>query len=331
MASLTRLKSEIFQIKDETAFQTLSLEVFRLQYANNSLYQTYCQHLRIHPDSVKNIEQIPFLPVSLFRNFKVITGEPKISAVFASSGTTGQATSHHHVADIQLYEKSFTEGFKKFYGNPEQYCLLALLPSYLERQQSSLVYMTEQLISLTRNPDSGFYLYEYEKLHHKLSELKASNQPTIILGVTYALLDLAADFPISFPELIIMETGGMKGRRKEMVREEVHSLLSKGFGVEKIHSEYGMTELLSQAYSKGDGLFKTPPWMHVLIRETNDPFHILETGKSGGINVIDLANIESCAFLELQDIGKKHENGFFEVLGRFDYSQVRGCNLLVGE
>lgn len=330
MPSISRLKSEIFRINSEKKFQTLALEVFQFQYANNSLYQTYCQHLRIHPDKVKQIEQIPFLPVSFFRNFKVLTGQPNISTVFASSGTTGQATSHHHIADIQLYEHSFTKGFELFYGKPDQYCILALLPSYLERQQSSLVYMTEQLIRQSGHPDSGFYLYEHEKLYQKLIKLKATNQPTILLGVTYALLDMAAVFPIAFPELIVMETGGMKGRRREMVREEVHNLLCKGFGVAKIHSEYGMTELLSQAYSRGDGLFAGPPWMRVLIRDPNDPLSILSTGKSGGINLIDLANIDSCAFLALQDLGKMHPNGLFEVLGRFDYSQVRGCNLMLG-
>lgn len=330
MPSRSRLKSEIFRINSEKKFQTLALEVFRYQYANNSLYQTFCQHLYIHPDKVKKIEQIPFLPVSFFRNFKVLTGQPNIRTVFASSGTTGQATSHHHITDIQLYEHSFTKGFERFYGKPDQYCILALLPSYLERQQSSLVYMTEHLIRQSGHPNSGFYLYEHEKLFQALVALKASLQPTILLGVTYALLDMAAAFPLEFPELIVMETGGMKGKRREMVREEVHNMLCKGFGVKKIHSEYGMTELLSQAYSNGNGLFASPPWMRVLIRDTNDPLKILEAEKSGGINVIDLANIDSCAFLELQDLGKMHPNGLFEVLGRFDYSQVRGCNLLLG-
>ncbi len=323
------LISKIFDIKSDDEFQAIALEVFRYQYIHNSYYKLFCDYLNRKADQVKHITDIPFMPVSFFRNFVVLSSKAPVQAVFSSSGTTDLTTSRHLITNLSLYEQSFTNAFRYFYGDPEQYCLLALLPSYLERKESSLVYMAEKLIQQTKHKDSGFYLYEYEALAEKLMELKKAKQASILLGVTYALLDMATQYPIDFPELIVMETGGMKGRRKEMIRQEVHEVLKNGFGVSAIHSEYGMTELLSQAYSKGDGIFLPPPWMRILIRDTYDPFSIFETHKSGGINIIDLANIHSCAFIEIQDLGKIHNNKQFEVLGRYDNSLARGCNLLV--
>jgi hypothetical protein len=243
------------------------------------------------------------------------------------------AVSRHLVTDLSIYGQSYLQGFSHFYGKPEEFCILALLPSYLEREGSSLVYMADDLIKKSAHPESGFYLHNYAELKTKLEQLKEKKQKTILLGVTYALLDLAEQFPemrtISWDGLAIMETGGMKGKRKEMVREELHEILCRGFGLKTIHSEYGMTELLSQAYSKGDGIFFCPPWMQIMIRDTNDPFSYLAKGRTGGINVMDLANINSCSFISTQDLGKKHSDNSFEVLGRFDNSDVRGCNLLV--
>ena len=319
----------IFHLDNEKEFNRLALWLFRFQYANLPVYQQYCQYLGLSPNQVNAIEKIPFLPVDFFRTQRVCSLTHPADLVFSSSGTSGNQTSYHEVPDPSVYEKSFTAGFTRFYGAIEQYTILALLPSYLERSGSSLVYMADRLIRLSQKADSGFYLNELEKLSGTLQRLKEQKSPVLLLGVTYALLDLAEQYPLDFPELIVMETGGMKGRRKEMIREEVHQQLRQAFGVTHIHSEYGMTELLSQAYSKGDGQFETPPWMKVLIRDTNDPLSLLPAGRSGGINVIDLANIYSCAFIAVQDIGLQHLNGKFEVLGRFDDSQVRGCNLLV--
>ncbi len=319
----------IFRLESEQEFNRLALWLYHFQYANLPVYQQYCNYLGVHARQVNAIEKIPFLPVDFFRTQRVCSTAHKAELVFNSSGTTGNQTSFHEVPFPSIYEKSFTEGFIKFYGPVEQYTVLALLPSYLERSGSSLVYMADQLIRMSKKAESGFYLNDLEKLSTKLNKLKKQRVPVLLLGVTYALLDLAEQFPLEFPELIVMETGGMKGRRKEMIREEVHQQLRHAFGVSQIHSEYGMTELLSQAYSKGNGQFETPPWMQVLIRDTNDPLSLLPAERSGGINVIDLANIYSCAFIAVQDIGVKHQNGSFEVLGRFDDSQVRGCNLLV--
>ncbi|MCK9449681.1 MAG: acyltransferase [Bacteroidales bacterium] len=322
-------KHRILDIQTDSDFESLALEIFRFQYAANAVYREYCDLIHRTPDKVTDLFSIPFLPVSFFRSHRISSTARPVEAVFSSSGTSGQATSYHNITDLAFYERSFTEGFRLFYGDPKQYCLLALLPSYLERQQSSLVFMADSLIRQTRHADSGFYLYDYEKLSRKLKKLKANGQPSLLLGVSFALIDLVQQYPIDFPELIVMETGGMKGRRKEMIRSELHKELSNGFGVDKIHSEYGMTELLSQAYSKGDGIFDTPPWMRVLIREINDPFALYSKNKSGGINIIDLANIESCAFIEVEDLGRLNDTGQFEVLGRFDHSQARGCNLLI--
>uniref|UniRef100_UPI003567DA85 acyl transferase n=1 Tax=Labilibaculum sp. TaxID=2060723 RepID=UPI003567DA85 len=250
---------------------------------------------------------------------------------FTSSGTTGNLTSRHFVPDLKMYEQSFTKGFEQYYGSVSDYCILALLPSYLEREGSSLIYMMEHLIRDSKHPKSGFYLHNHEELIATIKELKKQNQKILLLGVSFALLDLAEKFQLDLENVIVMETGGMKGRRKEITREELHAFLTKRLGVEKIHSEYGMTELLSQAYSKGDSLFFTPSWMKVLIRDTYDPFSYEKQGRSGGVNVIDLANIHSCSFIETQDLGRIHADGSFEILGRFDHSDIRGCNLLVNE
>jgi phenylacetate-coenzyme A ligase PaaK-like adenylate-forming protein len=269
------------------------------------------------------------MPIGFFKSHRVVSGDFEPEIVFTSSGTTGITTSRHHIKSVELYIQSFMHGFRHFFGSAEQYTILALLPSYLEREGSSLVLMADQLIKRSHQTESGFFLHNYNKLADILVHLKTLKKPTILLGVTYALLDMAEQFPLYFPELIVMETGGMKGKRKEMVRDELHQQLMEGFGIDQVFSEYGMTELLSQAYSKGHGVFYTPPWMKILIRDTNDPLSILPEGQSGGINVIDLANIYSCSFIETQDLGRSHSDGSFEILGRFDNSDIRGCNLLI--
>ena len=320
----------IFSIQNEDAFNQTALEVFRYQYQNNVVYRQYVDYLGHGADAVTHYREIPFLPIDFFKSHDVINKGLKPMVTFTSSGTTGMSFSRHLVANLSVYEKSFTKGFELFFGPVPGHVVLALLPSYLEREGSSLIYMAENLIEASAFSESGFYLNEYEQLSRVLSKLKSEKKKTILLGVTYALLDLAEQFPVDFPNLAVMETGGMKGRRKEMVRQELHEVLTSAFGVKKIYSEYGMTELLSQAYSKGDGLFTTPPWMKILVRDTNDPFAFLPVNKTGGINVIDLANIYSCSFIETKDLGKVHHDGHFEILGRFDNSDVRGCNLLVG-
>jgi len=323
----------IFTIKSEQEFRRIALDVFRFQAANNAVYKEYLLSLKTDIESVEQLEQIPFLPVEFFKSFEIrTTHQEQINPIqFTSSGTTGQITSKHFVSDSSIYQKSYLKAFELFYGNINDYCILALLPSYLEREGSSLVYMADDLIKKSKHHQSGFYLHNYDELILTLQQLQDKKQKTILLGVTYALLDVVEQFPLfrGGSNLIVMETGGMKGKRKEMIREELHSILCEGFGVKSIHSEYGMTELLSQAYSKGDGIFNTPAWMKILIRDTNDPFSYLQAGRTGGINIIDLANIYSCSFIATQDLGKTNPNNSFEVLGRFDNSDIRGCNLLV--
>ncbi len=319
----------IFEIEEKNEFEELALKVFYFQAKNNIIYQQYINALNVSISSVRTINQIPFLPISFFKNHKITTGDFIPERVFTSSGTTGMTTSKHYVKKLSVYEESMIRGFQLFFGKPSEYVLLALLPSYLERTGSSLVYMTDKLIQLSEDTRSGFYLHNYESLYQNLQILKKQNKKTILLGVTYALLDMVEQFDIDFPDLIVMETGGMKGNRKEMVKEELHNKLKSGFGVEKIYSEYGMTELLSQAYSYGRGVFQTPPWMKILIRDVNDPLNILPVGHSGGINIIDLANLHSCSFIATQDLGKTINEDQFEILGRFDNSDVRGCNLLM--
>lgn len=320
---------QIFSIENESDFEETALQVFNYQAEHCAIYRNYIQHLGINPKMVHHYRAIPFLPISFFKTHAIISKAGKPDITFTSSGTTGQTTSKHLVSDVELYKKSFTLAFEQFYRKPDDICILALLPSYLEREGSSLIYMVDELLKQSKHPYSGYFLHNLEQLAEKLNELKQSRQCTMLIGVTYALLDLIEQFHIDFPELIVMETGGMKGKRKELVREELHQMLSRGFGVEKIHSEYGMTELLSQAYSNGDGIFYSPNWMKVLLRDTSDPLSLVEGQKSGGINVIDLANIYSCSFIATQDLGKNHLDGGFEVLGRFDNADIRGCNLLL--
>ena len=320
---------DLFSISSQKQFEKIALKAFRFQYENNLVYREFCDFLKTDVHKVKSLEQIPFLPIQFFKSHTVVSNENPIQETFTSSGTTGMATSNHFVTDITLYEESYRKGFSQFYGNIEDYAILALLPSYLEREGSSLIYMFEDLIQMTNNPESGFYLHNHEELIEKLERLDNAGQNVILIGVTYALLDLIENQKFQLQNTIIMETGGMKGKRKEMIREELHEQLCQGFGVTAIHSEYGMTELLSQAYSLGNGVFECPSWMQILIRDTEDALTYVGEGKSGGINVIDLANINSCSFIATQDLGKKNPNGSFEVLGRFDNSDIRGCNLMV--
>jgi hypothetical protein len=318
-----------FSIHSEDAFNKQALELFYYQSESVAVYRDYLKMLKINTREINSWSEIPCLPIQFFKSHKVLAENEKTSFVFESSGTTGSINSKHFVADKSLYEQSFTNGFELFYGDVKKYCVLALLPSYLERNNSSLVYMADRLIKESQHPASGFYLDQYKELSLLLADLRKRKQATILIGVTYALLDLIEQYPLRFPELIIMETGGMKGRRKEMVREELHSSLMKGFSVKTIHSEYGMTELLSQAYSNGKGIFKCPPWMRIAIRDINDPLSQIPNAATGGINVIDLANVYSCGFIATQDLGKRNDDGSFEVIGRFDNSDLRGCNLLV--
>ncbi|MBA4744969.1 MAG: acyl transferase [Muricauda sp.] len=319
----------IFNINNADEFEKVALDIFKFQYENNKVYRDFCIHLKKSPKNVSSSSEIPFLPISFFKTHRIVSTQKEPQTIFTSSGTTQSTTSKHLVPDIKLYEESFLEAFELFYGKPEKFCILALLPSYLEREGSSLIYMINSLVEKSEHPSSGFYLHNLEELHQKLQELEQKGTKTLLIGVSFALLDLAEQFPTTLKNTIVMETGGMKGRRKELIREELHYILKKGLGVDKIHSEYGMTELLSQGYSKGNGIFQTPPWMKIITRDTEDPLTIQPNGKTGGINVIDLANIYSCSFIATQDLGKTRPNGTFEVLGRFDNSDIRGCNLMV--
>ena len=320
---------DLFSISSQKQFEKIALKVFRFQYENNLVYREFCDFLKTDAHKVKAMDQIPFLPIQFFKSHTVVSNQNPIQETFTSSGTTGITTSKHLVTDISLYEESYRKGFSQFYGTIEDYVVLALLPSYLEREGSSLIYMVEDLIQMTNNPESGFYLHNHDELIEKLIRLDNSGQNVILIGVTYALLDLIESQKFELQNTIIMETGGMKGKRKEMIREELHEQLCQGFGVTAIHSEYGMTELLSQAYSLGNGVFECPSWMQIRIRDTEDALTYVDAGKTGGINVIDLANINSCSFIATQDLGKKNPNTTFEVLGRFDNSDIRGCNLMV--
>ncbi len=320
---------DIFTISNQKQFDKIALKVFRFQYENNLVYREFCDFLKTDVQKVKSIQQIPFLPIQFFKSHSVVSNTNPIQATFTSSGTTGMSTSKHLVTDVSIYEESYHKGFSQFYGNIEDYVVLALLPSYLEREGSSLIHMVDDLIQLSNQPESGFYLHNYDELIEKLIQLDQAGQNIILIGVTYALLDLVEKHSFQLENTIIMETGGMKGKRKEMIREELHKQLCEGFGVNATHSEYGMTELLSQAYSLGEGIFECPPWMQILVRDTEDALSYVREGKTGGINVIDLANINSCSFIATQDLGKKYPNGSFEVLGRFDHSDIRGCNLMV--
>ncbi len=319
----------VFNIQSNTDFEESAIQTFAFQYKNNSVYQTFCNHLNKSPENVLSIQEIPFLPINFFKTHQVLSSQNPVEKIFTSSGTTSAATSKHYITDLSVYEKSYLNGFRHFYGDIKKYAVLALLPSYLEREGSSLIYMVNDFIKKSSNEHSGFYLHNLDELKEKLITLNADNKKTLLIGVSFALLDLVEKYQFSLKNTVVMETGGMKGRRKELIREELHQVLCDGFGVKQIHSEYGMTELLSQAYSRGNGQFECPPWMKVLIRDPEDPLTLLPTGKTGGINVIDLANINSCSFVATQDLGKMHESGTFEVLGRFDNSDIRGCNLMV--
>lgn len=313
----------IFSIATQTDFDRVALEVFRFQAEACAPYREYLELLGVDPAAVECPEQIPFLPIELFKSHRVYCGSNPPQQIFTSSSTTGQTPSRHYVADLRIYEEAFTRSFELFYGPAEQTAIFALLPNYLEREGSSLIYMVEGLI---RRGGGGFYLYDHDAL---LRDMEAHQGKKILLGVSYALWDLAEEQRGALRDVIVMETGGMKGRREELPREEFHRLLCDAFGVQSIHSEYGMAELMSQAYSDGNGIFRTPPWMRICVRDLNDPFRLLPNGATGGINLIDLANLYSCSFLQTQDLGKVYDDGSFRILGRISGSEIRGCNLLV--
>jgi phenylacetate-coenzyme A ligase PaaK-like adenylate-forming protein len=319
----------IFKIKTEQEFGNMALQVFKHQFESNRVYRSFCDLLYKHPSDVKTIKDIPFLPIQFFKTHQILSSKKTIKETFTSSGTTGQNTSKHFVTDLSLYEQSFRECFNNFYGNIKEYVILALLPSYLERDGSSLIYMINDMIINSNHSESGFYLHDLDSLKNVLVALESQNKKTLLIGVSFALLDFVETNQLHLNNTIVMETGGMKGRRKELIREELHKRLKTGFGVNVIHSEYGMTELLSQAYSKGHCRFKTPPWMKVIARDTEDALTIQNFGKTGGINIIDLANINSCSFIATQDLGRVHDDNTFEIIGRFDNSDIRGCNLMV--
>ena len=318
---------EIFNIHSEEEFVKICLQIYELQMDNNPIYSAYSQII-LKGEIPKKLEEIPFLPIEFFKTEQIICVTQKIEEIFLSSGTTGNQ-SKHLVSDLSIYENSFQNAFQLFYGDITDYCILSLLPNYREREGSSLIYMVDDLIKRSKHPKSGFYLNNYKEVSETILELEKNGQKTLLIGVSYALLDMAKDYPMKLENTIIMETGGTKGKRKELLKEELHKLLKEAFSLDSIHSEYGMTELLSQSYSEGDNIFKTPPWKKVLIRDVNDPLTILGKNRSGGINIIDLANIYSCPFIATQDLGRLHEDESFSVLGRFDNSDVRGCNLLV--
>ncbi len=323
------LSNTIFSIQNDQDFESAALAVFRHQYTHNPIYQRFCNLLGIPKTAVTTVAAIPYLPIQFFKTHTLLSTHAPVQQVFTSSGTTGSQVSKHYVTDLSIYEQSFSNTFQHFYGAITDYVILALLPSYLEREGSSLVYMAQQLITDSKHPDSGFYLHDTQALVQKLAQLATTDKKILLIGVSFALVDLVQRYTLDAnPNLIVMETGGMKGRKKEIIRTELHDILASGFGNTHIHSEYGMTELLSQAYSLGNGIFKTPPWMKITTRDPEDALSPTPIGKTGGINIIDLANINSCAFIATQDLGKIHPTGDFEILGRFDHSDIRGCNLM---
>lgn len=322
-------KHSIFQIKTQTEFEEKALQIFKFQFENNRVYRSFCDLLYVHPSEVNSLNKIPFLPIQFFKSKHILSSKAQVETTFTSSGTTGALTSKHHVTDLAIYNQSFMKGFEHFYGPVEDYVILGLLPSYLEREGSSLVYMVDAMIKTSKHSESGFYLDNLDALKNLIITLEKKQKKVLLIGVSFALLDLVEHYKFSLKHTIIMETGGMKGRRKELIRKELHQVLKEGFGVSHIHSEYGMTELLSQAYSKGNGVFETPPWMHVLIRDPEDALTLQSTNKTGGVNIIDLANLNSCSFIATQDLGRLHSSKTFEIIGRFDNSDIRGCNLMV--
>ena len=324
---MDKIIDKIFDIKCEENFKNICFEIFNFQMDYNPIYSAYSEIILKGKDPNK-LTEIPFLPISFFKEEQIICQGQKIEEIFLSSGTSGNQ-SKHLVSDLSIYKKSFRKAFELFYGDIKDYCILSLLPNYREREGSSLIYMVDNLIKNSQYPESGFYLNDYQKLSQTLSKLEKEKKKTILFGVSYALLDLAEQFPQKLNSTIIIETGGTKGKRKEYLKEELHKILKNSFNLSTIHSEYGMTELLSQSYSKGNGIFKSPPWKKIFIRDVNDPLSFVEKEKTGGINIIDLANLYSCPFIATQDLGKLYEDGSFSVLGRFDNSDVRGCNLLI--
>jgi phenylacetate-coenzyme A ligase PaaK-like adenylate-forming protein len=327
LESLNSFKSNVFRINNQN-FDVHALNLFRFQYHNNPVYKAFVDHLEVNPNTIQSVGSIPFMPIRFFKEHKIISGRFAPQHVFESSGTTMSSTSKHYIEDLQYYTDISTTIFSQFFGNLRQSVVIGLLPSYLERQTSSLVYMVDQFIKITRHPASGFYLDNYPELIATLSGLKNQELSVYLFGVTFALLELSRNFKVEMKNLVVFETGGMKGRGREMVREELHDYLAGAFTGGRISSEYGMTELLSQAYLGKSGYFHCPPWMQVFIRDVNDPFYYMKNGKTGVINVIDLANVHSCAFIETEDLGIKTSEGF-RVLGRLDNSDMRGCNLLI--
>ena len=319
---------QIFNISDDLDFKKHCLEIFNFQYNNNVVYREFCNLIYKNPAKINELNEIPFLPISFFKTKKILSTN-NYEKVFYSSGTSQKIRSKHYISRIELYEKSFLTNFIHNYGKPEEYNIIGLLPNYLENSNSSLIYMVEKLIKFSKSNNSGFYMRDFDKLSEKLIKLEKKKEKTILIGVSYALLDLISYKKFKLKNTIVMETGGMKGQRKEMVKSELHEKLKIGFGVSKIHSEYGMTELLSQAYSKGEGIFESPPWMKVIIRDINDAQNLNFNKTSGAINIIDLANINSCSFIATDDMGRYINNSKFEVVGRIDNSDIRGCNLLI--
>ena len=326
---MRKLLLDFDKINSDFAFEKQALKLFKYQYEENKIYRSYCNFIKIRKKDINRVEEIPFLPINFFKTHNINSSKKQPDIKFVSSRTTSQNGSTHLINDIDIYIRSFEKGFEYFYGNIENYVILALLPNYIEQENSSLIFMIDRLIKKTKRKESGFYLDDWNDLRQQLDHLENKGQKTILFGVTFALIKGAKKFNLNLKNTIVMETGGMKGMHKELVRNELHDILKKSFGVSHIHSEYGMTEILSQAYSMGDGFFKCPPWMRVYTRSIEDPFEILGNKKTGAINIIDLANIDSCAFIATQDVGKLNEKGCFEVLGRFDNSEIRGCNLLV--
>lgn len=323
------LIDRIFSIKTKAEFDLVCLDVFHYQVVNNPVYSKWFNALSLDVNVIHHVEEIPFMPIEFFKSQRVISGNEDVEVTFTSSGTTGLVTSSHYICDTDIYKQSYLEGFKLEYGDPSEWVIIGLLPAYLERPGSSLVHMTQGLIEASGKPESGFFLYNLEELKEKLVQLAIRKQKVWLIGVSFALLDLAEMSPSAWPQLVIVETGGMKGRRKELIRSELHQQIKQSWPIEHLHSEYGMTELLSQAWMKKDERFVCPPWMKIAIRDASDPFQLLSENKNGGIQIIDLANIDSCSFISTSDLGKKFEDGSFEVLGRFDNSDIRGCNLLV--
>lgn len=322
------LEKDLFEISSSESFEKVALDIFQFQYKRVKVYRDYCDILKISPEEINTLSQIPFLPIQFFKSHKVLVEGLPAEVIFSSSGTTGSLTSKHYVANLNMYRNSFLGSFQQVYGSLEEWTILALLPSYLEREGSSLIFMVKEWIQQSGKADSGFYLHDLKGLSEKLIRLEREQRKTLLIGVSYALLDLIENYNLKLEHTLVMETGGMKGKRKELIKEALHEILKKGFGTKEIHSEYGMTELLSQAYAVEAGIFQCPPWMKILTRDPEDPFSYVKE-KTGGINVIDLANLYSCSFIATQDLGKLNSDGSFEIIGRFDQSDLRGCNLMV--